>query len=154
MPKTKKQIKVKIRVPHVTLDARNADPEMVSKLTEGLDALDARFRLLGPKIKGVDLAYAFSVEEALEESHMWVVLGGAMPSEFNMIVERGIVPIALRGMNKDLENYNAVSESGNAFLFPKSSTWSIYGTMVRALENFNFIYDWKNLESEVKSLTD
>jgi hypothetical protein len=153
MPKTKKAIKLKVRIPHVILDARHADPSMVAKFAEGMDALDARFRLLGPQMKSVDLAHAFSVEEALEESHIWVVLGETMPDEFNMIVERGIVPVALRGLNDKLENYNAVSESGNAFLFPKASAWSIYGTLVRALENFNFTYDWKNLQSEVKSLT-
>lgn len=153
MSKTKKAIKLKVRIPHVILDARNADPALVAKLSEGLDSLDARFRILGPEMKGVELAYAFSVEEALEESHIWVVLGKELPAEFNMIAERGIIPVALRGVNKDLENYNPVGECGNSFLFPKSSAWSIYGTLVRALENFNFTYDWKNLQSEVKSLT-
>lgn len=153
MSKTKTQIKLKVRIPHVILDARNADASLLKELSEGLESLDARFRILGPEVKGLSLAHAFSVEEALEESHIWVVLGDKMPAEFNMVVERGIVPVALRGMNKKLENYNPVAEAGNAFLFPKHSTWSIYGTLVRALENFNFTYDWKNLQSEVKSLT-
>lgn len=153
MPNTKKQIKLNVRIPHVILDARGADPKLVQQLASGLDTLDARFRILGPEIKDTGVAHAFSVEEALEEAHMWVVLGNHTPEEFNMIAERGIVPVALRGLNKDLENYNAVEEQGNAFLFPKQNPWSIYGTLVRALENFSFSYDWKNLQSEVKSLT-
>jgi len=153
MPKTKNHIKLKVRIPHVTLDARGADAKLVAQLTEGLESLDARFRLLGPETKGVSIPHSFSVEEALEEAHIWVVLGDETPAEFNMLVERGIVPVALRGMNKDLVNYNPVAEAGNSFLFPKLSAWSVYGTIVRALENFNFTYDWKNLKSEVKSLT-
>lgn len=148
-----KEIKIKVRIPHVILDARHADPKLVKQLSEGVEALDARFRILGPEIKGVAVAHAFSVEEALEEAHIWVVLGTEIPTEFNMIVERGIVPVALRGLHKELENYNPIEEAGNAFLFPKASCWSVYGTLVRALENFNFSYDWKNLQSEVKSLT-
>jgi len=69
-----------------------------------------------------------------------------------MIIERGIVPVMLNGAHPLAENYDAVNEKGNAFLFPKLSKWHIYGTLVRALENFNFSHDWENLRNHGKEL--
>ncbi len=153
MVKTKKQIKLKLRIPNVILDARNAKPDLLQELAKGLENLDAHIRLLGHKSKQINLKSVFSVEEALEEAHIWVILGDKKPIEFNMLTERGIVPVAHCDLDSKLQDYNAPAEEGNAFLFSKTNAWSVYGSVVRALENFNFSYDWKNLCSEVKSLT-
>ena len=58
----------------------------------------------------------------------------------------------LNGVLKGAENYDAVAEKGNAFLFPKMDAWYIYGSLVRAIENFVFPYDWKNIKTAGKSL--
>lgn len=155
MPKTKTsskpaQLKMKIRIPHVILDVRGADPRLLEELAGGLEEMDARFRILGPGLK--NFPQAFSMEEALEEAHMWVVLGSKLPKEFSMIVDRGIVPILLTGLHPDAENYSAVEETGNCFLFQKLSAWHVYGTLVRALENFTFSYDWENLRDQGRCL--
>lgn len=150
MAKTKSPLKLKVRIPHVVLDVRTADPALVDALLPGLDELPARFRILGPA--GKTLPHAFSFEEAMEEGHIWVVLGKSLPSQFNMVIERGIVPVMLEGLHKDAENYNPVEESGNSFLFQKLSVWNVHAAMVRALENFAFAYDWENLRSQGKAL--
>lgn len=139
-------LSLKLRIPHVILDVRDADPKLTEALASGLDELDARFRVLGPGLKG--LSHAFSMEEALEEAHMWVVLSDHLPKEFEMVVERGIVPVMLPGLHKAAENYNPVQESGNAFLFPKLNHWQVYSALVRAIENFSFSYDWENVRSQ------
>lgn len=152
MAKTKKQIKLKVRIPHVVLDARGASPQLLDGLAPGLEQLEARVRILG---EGADnIAHVFSLEEAMEEAHIWVILSDKVPKEFNMLVERGIVPVMLRGTHPNAENYQPSQEKGNSFLFPKLSEWYVYGSIVRALENFHFSYDWENLRNHGKSLLD
>lgn len=152
MAKTKKitPIKIKIRIPHVVVDVRDADPKLLKGFAEGLEDADARIRVIG---KGVEtLPHAFSLEEAIEEAHIWVVLSNKLPAEFDEIVERGIVPVMLNGLHKDAENYEASKEKGNCFLFPKLTQWHVYGSLIRALENFQFSYDWESLRQNGKQL--
>lgn len=151
MAKTKIQhLKLRVRIPHVVLDIRSADPKLVESLLPGLENLDARVRVLGVGLK--TLPHVFSLEEALEEAHVWVVLTGKLPKEFSMIADRGIVPVMLTGLHPAAENYNPVEEKGNAFLFSELSTWQIYTALVRSIENFAFSYDWENLRDQGRCL--
>jgi hypothetical protein len=150
--KTKKitPIKLKIRIPHVILDVRGADPKLVEAIAPGLDDADARIRVIG---EGAEfLPHAFSLEEALEEGHIWVFLSKKLPTEFNSIIGRGIVPVMYADSHPEAQNYDPVAETGNAFLFPKLTQWHVYGSLVRALENFNFTYDWENLRNHGKEM--
>ena len=56
-----------------------------------------------------------------------------------------VVPIALS--QSGLMNYDPVQECGNAFVFNQLSPWSLFASIVRALENFKFPYDWKNIQN-------
>lgn len=150
MAKTKTPLKLKVRIPHVILDVRDADPALLENLLPGLDEVPARFRVLGNGLKTV--SHVFSLEEALEEGHIWVVLGKHLPREFPLIIERGIVPVMQSGLHPGAENYNPVEESGNAFLFPKASAWNVHAALIRSLENFAFHYDWENLRTQGKAL--
>jgi hypothetical protein len=150
MQKLKKSTKIKIRIPHVLIDARGADPKLLEDLTPGLLELEARVRILGKG--GSPIPHAFSAEEALEETQMWVVLGNQLPHELPMMLERGIVPILPTGLHPQAENYVPSKETGNAILFPKHSAWHVYGALVRALENFSFAYDWESLKNSAKEL--
>jgi hypothetical protein len=149
-PSKPAQLNLKIRIPHVILDLRGADPKVAEALAGGLEELGARFHVLGNGLKSVP--HVFSLEEALEVGHMWVVFGGQLPSEFAMIIERGIVPLMRTGLHSKADNYNPIEESGNAFLFDKESHWQIYSALVRALENFNFSYDWENIRAQGRCL--
>lgn len=151
MPKTKIQaLKLKVRIPKLILDIRGADPKLLNELMPALENLDARVRILGPGLK--TLPHVFSLEEALEEAHVWVVLGSRLTPDFAMVVERGIVPVMKKGLHHDAENYNPVEEAGNSFLFHELSAWQVYGAIVRAVENFAFSYDWENLRSQGRCL--
>lgn len=151
MAKTKIQhLKLKVRIPHVILDIRGVDPKLVESLQPGLENLDARVRILGAGLKS--LPHVFSLEEALEEAHIWVVLTDKLPKEFSMIADRGIVPVMQAGLHPDAENYNPVEEKGNAFLFSEPTTWQVYTALVRSIENFAFSYDWENLRDQGRCL--
>jgi len=150
MQKLKKSTKIKVRIPHILIDARGADPKLIDDLTPGLQELEARVRILGKG--GNPIPHAFSAEEALEEAHMWVILSPTLPHELPMMLERGIVPIMLSGLHPRAENYAPAKETGNAILFPKMSAWHVYGALVRALENFSFSYDWESLKNSAKEL--
>ncbi len=151
MPKTKiKALQLKVRIPKVILDIRGADAKLLEDLLPGLENLDARVKILGTGLK--TLPHVFSLEEALEEAHVWVVLGSHLTKDFSMVVERGIVPVMKEGLHKDAENYNPIEESGNAFLFHELSAWQVYGSIVRSVENFAFSYDWENLRSQGRCL--
>lgn len=55
-----------------------------------------------------------------------------------------LVPVALSQGN--LIDYDPVQEKGNAFTFQRLTPWSLFTSLVRALENFKFPYDWKNIQ--------
>lgn len=62
----------------------------------------------------------------------------------------GVIPIVKS--DPILKNYSPITESGNAFLYEEDNKWLFYSTLVRALENFKFSYDWQNLELAVMDL--
>lgn len=64
--------------------------------------------------------------------------------EANNAMQYGVIPIISE--QDFVENYSAIQESGNAFVYSKDSPWSFFATLVRALENFKFPYDWKNIQ--------
>lgn len=150
MAKTKTQINLKLRIPRVVMDLRNADPTLLETMIPGLDHLTARFHVIGDGAEG--LPHVFSLEEAIEEADIWVIFSREIPKDFPMIVGEGVVPVMLNGIHPKAENYNPTEEKGNAFLFPRLSAWTVYGSLVRALENFGFSHDWQNLKSHGKSL--
>jgi hypothetical protein len=148
MAKTK--INLKVRIPHILVDTRGASAELVEALASGLEHLNARIRILGDGAN--TLPHSFSAEEALEEADIWLILGDTIPSEFNLLMEHGIVPVMQEGLHKSASNYLAAKERGNAFLFNEKNEWHIYASLVRALENFAFSYDWKNLKKQLGQL--
>lgn len=151
LSKATKKPKLEQRMANIVIDARTVDKRLVEALMPALKELNANIAMLGSQIKSQGVHNAFSVEEALEEAHLWVVLTDKLPEEFNMLVERGVVPVMKTLVHKEAENYNPTQETGNAFLFDKLNEWQVYGAMIKALENYKFPYDWQNLKNNVKS---
>lgn len=48
-----------------------------------------------------------------------------------------------------LENYRPNEETGNAFLFDRKDLWSVFASIVRALETFKFPYDWAHIVRKI-----
>lgn len=150
MAQTKTPIKISVRIPRIILDVRGVDPELIESIKPGLEHLDARIRLYGEG--NTDLPHAYSMEEAIEEADIWVFFNTKLPKDFKTIVGTGIVPVLMEGSHKSAENYSPTEEKGNAFIFHKLNPWNIYGSLVRAIENFAFVYDWRNLKAQAKTL--
>jgi hypothetical protein len=66
------------------------------------------------------------------------------------MAKQEIVAIVPEGSG--LQNFNAQTEEGNAFTFDPNSFWEFIAAIVRASENFQFTYDWKNIKRNVKEL--
>lgn len=58
-------------------------------------------------------------------------------------MQYGVIPIISE--QNFVDDYDPVQEKGNAFVYSKGSPWSFFATLIRALENFKFPYDWKNI---------
>jgi len=63
--------------------------------------------------------------------------------EATLAMHYGVVPITPAA--DFAEDYNPNQERGNAFVYLKGSPWNLFATFIRALENFRFPYDWKNI---------
>lgn len=61
----------------------------------------------------------------------------------------GCVPIAPKSL-KGVENYNPITEKGNAFVYETMSPWVMFSAAVRALETYKFPFDWKGIVRNAK----
>lgn len=64
-------------------------------------------------------------------------------TEARRAMRYGAVPVMLP--QPFAEDYNPNQERGNSFVYLNESHWSLYAALMRALENFKFPYDWKNI---------
>lgn len=62
--------------------------------------------------------------------------------------KQGTVPIAKANTPNTLD-YNPLQEKGNGFYFKNPTKWEIFASVVRAVETYQFPYDWENLVREV-----
>ena len=63
--------------------------------------------------------------------------------EAKIAMQYGVIPII---SDQDfVTNYDPIQEEGNAFVYSNGSPWSFFATVIRAMENFKFPYDWKNI---------
>lgn len=62
--------------------------------------------------------------------------------------KRGCVPIAPM-TSENTVNYNPLKEAGNGFYFAEPNKWKIFAAIVRALETYQFPYDWENLMRQI-----
>lgn len=60
------------------------------------------------------------------------------------ILKTGCVPISQQN-GDSTANYNPLQEKGNGFYFKNPTKWELFAAIVRALETYQFPYDWENL---------
>lgn len=65
--------------------------------------------------------------------------------ECKQAMQYGVTPVT--PANELVEDYNPNLENGNAFVYTKGSPWSLFATIIRALENYRFPFDWKNIQA-------
>jgi starch synthase len=62
----------------------------------------------------------------------------------------GCIPVvrSVGGLNDTVNNYNPKTRRGNGFSFNSFNPYSFYGTIIRALENYNHEKKWRSLVSK------
>lgn len=64
------------------------------------------------------------------------------------IRKKGCVPISQMNGNSTAD-YDPLKERGNGFYFKNPTKWEIFAAIIRALETYQFPYDWENLMREI-----
>lgn len=117
---------------------------------EGLTAVSVTALIVPPAGKrlperpGVRYVAPAARADALAAADFALVFHGGLKA----LWEKGCVPIA--PMEGDATvNYNPLQEKGNGFYFKKENKWDVFAAVVRALETYQFPYDWENLIREI-----
>lgn len=86
-----------------------------------------------------------AVRTMLTASDMALFLSADHPrADVERCLRYGTVPVA--PSMTPLDDYNAVQETGNAFLYDIPTQWGCFAALVRATETFKFPYDWKTIQ--------
>ena len=81
---------------------------------------------------------------AASDIYLCTCTGKECLEEMEAALSYGVVPIS---PPCDLvSDYDGAKESGNAFTYNEGSAWSFFASLIRALENFKFPYDWKTIQ--------
>jgi len=67
-----------------------------------------------------------------------------MEEEVARCLQYGVVPVS--PARTDLDDYNPVQETGNAFLFDAPNKWYVFASIVRACETYKFPFDWRTIQ--------
>lgn len=75
-------------------------------------------------------------------------------SSLNSYIEKGITPIIIKDnyMASILKEFNPIRGDWNSFFYTELNKWSIFYSIVRYMENYNFPHDNKNLVKNVLSI--
>lgn len=129
----------------------------VEAMIEAVGHIEASVLVLNDNEKkgGVKFKNVINIPYDLKNRHKVMQAADmAVAFEFNDVEEMmlsGVVPIS--GKRKEVSDYDANSEKGNAFIYGSANRWVIFATLVRALETFKFPYDWAHIvRSGVKSV--
>lgn len=90
--------------------------------------------------------------EILRKSDIGLMLDGNISQKtLDRFAESKVIPILPNSLPTHIyQNYDAVMETGNCFIFENlHNPWTIFTAIVRAVETYQFPYDWSNL---IKSL--
>jgi len=109
--------------------------ELSEKYPEQFHILESVPRNKTHLLKEVDVVVFTSVPD-------WKTVKEMAKNEIVSIVPEG----------SGLQNFNAQTEQGNAFTFEPNSFWGFISAIIRASENAQFEYDWKNIKRNIKEL--
>lgn len=118
-------------------------------LLEALDAIAVTTLVISKSerrapYKNVHFMTAGKKSQAASAADLMVTFG----SDITHIKAAGCVPVA-RLNGDSTVNYNPLQQKGNGFYFKNSTKWEVFAAIVRALETYQFPYDWENLVKEI-----
>lgn len=142
------------RTPVILVDlSHSKESSEFADLLEGFRAINLTTLVIPPKKKSAlpasDHLHVVRPEEkaaAFEAADFVMVLDGAVKE----VWQYGCVPISQLDGDETID-YNALREKGNGFYFKNATKWEMFAAIVRALETYQFPYDWENLIREILS---
>lgn len=137
------------RTPVVLLDVskRKSIDKKYKELLEGLTTLGVHTIVVVPKdSKEVDSTKTVHIVTPDKRSAACEAADFIITTDFDVteVWSKGGVPISAYCGEETLD-YNPLKEEGNGFYFKKDTTWEMFAAVVRALETYQFPYDWENL---------
>lgn len=140
------------RTPVIFIDfSKTKNSKLCQELLEGLEAIHmhALVVLQNNNIKGDSFKYVRFIEPQQKTNAMNAAdLVLIFNYDIAEVLKNGCVPVALLDGNSTVE-YSPFKEKGNGFYFNSPTKWEIFAAIVRALETYQFPYDWENLVKEI-----
>jgi len=136
--KIKKSRAIGIICPHILMD---------SDMIDGLQHCNADFICFEKSQASDNIHYLEKSEVSKHISGFDFLLCTEETSNLQEYLSQGVVPIIYEKncLSSFLQEFNPIKGEGNCFLYESQSKWSIYGALVKYLENYKFPYDNKNL---------
>lgn len=130
--------------------------DLAESLNSALSKLPISYRILitgKPSKKSLENCY-FVKESEVEKFFTFasmVLFFSASPNRelVKKAVEKSSVPI-LPSSFYGAKNYKGPEEEGNCFQYSDDSLWSVFASVVRAVETHNFPYDWRTIIKSAK----
>lgn len=72
--------------------------------------------------------------------------------EMEKAMNYGAIPVCPE--NELVKAYDGAKEEGDAFIYTEKSPWSFFASLIRAMENFKFPYDWRSIQVSAMSEVD
>ncbi len=143
------------RTPVLLLDfsdfSQVKNPDSFTDLLKGLEAINLTTLVLGandqedlPTGKHLHYLPPPRRSEAYEAADFVIVMDGDIVKAW----EKGCVPISQLDGDQTAD-YNPLREKGNGFYFKSPTKWEVFAAIVRAMETYQFPYDWENLIREI-----
>lgn len=136
------------RTPVLVLDlSKDSAFQKFKDLLKGLDAISVVTFVIVPEGKIVDELgpnIHFVSPAAKDEIYAAADIAVNWNGDKDILKKNGCVAIGqLDG--QQTEAYNPLTETGNGFYFKNSTKWEVFAAIVKALETYQFPYDWENL---------
>jgi hypothetical protein len=121
------------------------------EILEGLKLIEAFVIILGEKKSHIkdyeNIRYISNNKEnkkILEKSIDLMILPDSETSEENCI-KNGTICILNNNKKNNIKKFNPLEENGDSFILEKENHWLLFASIIKALETYNFNYDWNTL---------
>lgn len=140
----------KTRVPLLYIESLEiADKEEAADFVNGLMELGLHIVLANGLLKkapaGIHLVQKAQRAEAFAGCDLALI---ETVDQLHSAWKQGCVPISILHAEATV-NYTPLAEQGNGFYFASWTKWRVYAAVVRALETYQFPYDWENIVKEI-----
>jgi len=139
------------RVPVLLIDlSKQKESKILKDLIEAVDALNLATVVISEDGEGLKSSKNIHVMKPEEKKQAFYLADFAVipENEIKTAWGFGCAPIAQMD-GKLTVNYSPLQEKGNGFYFASPTKWEIFAGIVRAVETYQFPYDWENLVREM-----